>query len=232
MLFQTTPAHEELRAKIRAFAEEEIKPLAFLLDQNNEFPDEPVKKMAQLGWLGLPFPKEYGGAGLDILSYAIAVEELHHLGAESLIKIAACPAIQPELEPGTLLAASGAVRGEGATREYIDPSYPAVADMPLLGALLSCGVPDAGLFRSHDCTSLESPWAPGGPARITRWAELGVSALDGETSALFVLASILGIHAASLAYLAENYATGAAAPMDAQARGRLFTAAAEALRCC
>ena len=76
MLFQTTPAHEELRAKIRAFAEEEIKPLAFLLDQNNEFPDEAVKKMAQLGWLGLPFPKEYGGAGLDILSYAIAVEEL------------------------------------------------------------------------------------------------------------------------------------------------------------
>ena len=65
MLFQTTPAHEELRAKIRAFAEEEIKPLAFLLDQNNEFPDEPVKKMGQLGWLGLPFPKEYGGAGLD-----------------------------------------------------------------------------------------------------------------------------------------------------------------------
>ena len=76
MLFQTTPAHEELRAKIRAFAEEEIKPLAFLLDQNNEFPDEAVQKMGQLGWLGLPFPKEYGGAGLDILSYAIAVEEL------------------------------------------------------------------------------------------------------------------------------------------------------------
>lgn len=73
---------------------------------------------------------------------------------------------------------------------------------------------------------------PAGPARIARWAELGVSALDGETSALFVLASILGMHAASLAYLAENYATGAAAPMDAQARGRLFTAAAEALRCC
>ena len=232
MLFQTTQAHEELRAKVRAFAEEEIKPIAFMLDQQNEFPDEAIRKLGEMGLMGIPFPAEYGGAGLDALSYAIAVEELHHLGAESLIKIAACPAIQPELEPGTLLAASGAVRGEGATREYIDPSYPAVADMPLLGALLSCGVPDAGLFRSHDCTSLETPWAPGGPARIARWAELGVSALDGETSALFVLASILGMHAASLAYLAENYATGAAAPMDAQARGRLFTAAAEALRCC
>ena len=175
-------------------------------------------------WRGEPLTVM--SCGFGCMPMAIAVEELHHLGAESLIKIAACPAIQPELEPGTLLAASGAVRGEGATREYIDPSYPAVADMPLLGALLSCGVPDAGLFRSHDCTSLETPWAPGGPARIARWAELGVSALDGETSALFVLASILGIHAASLAYLAENYA------MDAQARGRLFTAAAEALRCC
>lgn len=115
-------------------------------------------------WRGEPLTVM--SCGFGCMPMAIAVEELHHLGAESLIKIAACPAIQPELEPGTLLAASGAVRGEGATREYIDPSYPAVADMPLLGALLSCGVPDAGLFRSHDCTSLESPWAPGGPARI------------------------------------------------------------------
>ena len=113
-------------------------------------------------WRGEPLTVM--SCGFGCMPMAIAVEELHHLGAESLIKIAACPAIQPELEPGTLLAASGAVRGEGATREYIDPSYPAVADMPLLGALLSCGVPDAGLFRSHDCTSLESPWAPGGRA--------------------------------------------------------------------
>ena len=73
MLFQTTAAHEELRAKIRSFAEEEIKPLAFLMDQNNEFPEEAVKKLGKLGWMGIPFPKEYGGAGLDALSYAIAV---------------------------------------------------------------------------------------------------------------------------------------------------------------
>ena len=76
MLFQTTAAHEELRAKIRSFAEEEIKPLAFLMDQNNEFPEEAVKKLGKLGWMGIPYPKEYGGAGLDALSYAIAVEEL------------------------------------------------------------------------------------------------------------------------------------------------------------
>ena len=57
MLFQTTSAHEELRAKIRSFAEEEIKPLAFLMDQNNEFPDEAVKKLGKLGWMGIPYPR-------------------------------------------------------------------------------------------------------------------------------------------------------------------------------
>ena len=83
MLFQTTAAHEELRAKIRSFAEEEIKPLAFLMDQNNEFPEEAVKKRGKLGWMGIPYPKEYGGAGLDALSYAIAVEELARVDAHA-----------------------------------------------------------------------------------------------------------------------------------------------------
>lgn len=49
MLFQTTPAHEELRAKIRQFAENEIKPIAFLLDQNNEFPDEAIRHLGEMG---------------------------------------------------------------------------------------------------------------------------------------------------------------------------------------
>ena len=65
MLFQTTSAHEELRAKIRSFAEEEIKPLAFLMDQNNEFPDEAVKKLGKLGWMGIPYPP--GGRGGGVL---------------------------------------------------------------------------------------------------------------------------------------------------------------------
>ena len=76
MLFQTTPAHEELRAKIRAFAEVEVKPIAFMLDQQNEFPTEAIAKFGEMGLMGIPYPKEYGGAGLDALSYAIAVEEL------------------------------------------------------------------------------------------------------------------------------------------------------------
>ncbi len=76
MLYQTTQAQEELRAKVRAFAEAEVKPIAFMLDKNNQFPTEVVQKMGELGIMGLPYGKEYGGAGLDAASYAIAVEEL------------------------------------------------------------------------------------------------------------------------------------------------------------
>ena len=60
MLFRTTDAHEKLRAEIRAFAESEVKPQAFLMDKENGFPAEAVKKMGELGYMGLPYPKEYG----------------------------------------------------------------------------------------------------------------------------------------------------------------------------
>ncbi len=76
MFFKTLEQHENLRTKIREFAEEEVKPIAFMLDQENKFPVEAIKKLADIGMMGIPFPKEYGGAGLDIISYAIAVEEL------------------------------------------------------------------------------------------------------------------------------------------------------------
>lgn len=76
MLYKLTDKHEDLRAKIRAFAEEEVKPIAFMLDKNNEFPHDMVKKLAEMGLMGIPYPTKYGGAGMDVLSYAIAVEEL------------------------------------------------------------------------------------------------------------------------------------------------------------
>ena len=54
MYFKTTKEHEEFRAKVRAFAEEEVKPIAFLLDKENRFPEEAVKRMAELGLMGIP----------------------------------------------------------------------------------------------------------------------------------------------------------------------------------
>lgn len=76
MRFKTTEEHEALRAEIREFAEAELKPQTFLLDKENEFPGEIVRQLGKMGLMGIPYPKEYGGMGLDMLSYAIAVEEL------------------------------------------------------------------------------------------------------------------------------------------------------------
>lgn len=76
MYFKTTQAHEEFRAKVRAFAETEVKPIAFLMDKENLVPRRCGEEDGRDGLMGIPYPKEYGGAGLDVISYAIAVEEL------------------------------------------------------------------------------------------------------------------------------------------------------------
>ncbi|MCP1103759.1 acyl-CoA dehydrogenase, partial [Aequitasia blattaphilus] len=68
--------HEMARTLFREFAETEVKPLAQEVDENEAFPEETVKKMARYGFLGIPVPKEYGGQGCDILTYAMCVEEL------------------------------------------------------------------------------------------------------------------------------------------------------------
>ena len=76
MDFRLTKEQEMLQKLFRDFAQNEVKPLAAEVDENEMFPVETVKKMAKLGMLGIYFPKEYGGAGADVLSYVLCVEEL------------------------------------------------------------------------------------------------------------------------------------------------------------
>ncbi|MDR0853801.1 MAG: acyl-CoA dehydrogenase [Clostridiales Family XIII bacterium] len=76
MNFQLTKEQEFVRKMVREFATNEVEPIAADIDKEHRFPEENVKKMAELGFFGIPFPKEYGGAGGDNLSYAITVEEL------------------------------------------------------------------------------------------------------------------------------------------------------------
>ncbi|HIY21291.1 MAG TPA: acyl-CoA dehydrogenase family protein, partial [Candidatus Flavonifractor merdigallinarum] len=76
MDFHLSKEHEMLRKMYREFAQNEVKPLAEEVDETERFPQETVEKLGKLGMMGIYFPKEYGGAGADVLAYAMAVEEL------------------------------------------------------------------------------------------------------------------------------------------------------------
>ena len=76
MDFTLSKEHEMARTLFREFAEKEVKPLAQEVDETEVFPRATVEKMGKLGFLGIPVPKEYGGQGCDILTYAMCVEEL------------------------------------------------------------------------------------------------------------------------------------------------------------
>jgi alkylation response protein AidB-like acyl-CoA dehydrogenase len=81
--------HELVRQTVRGFAEERVAPVAEELDHEGRFPYELVAELAELGLMGMPIPEEYGGAGTDTLSYAIAIEELTRIDSSVAITVAA-----------------------------------------------------------------------------------------------------------------------------------------------
>lgn len=82
-------AHHRLREQVKAFAESEIKPVAATLDERSEFSPYLTGKMFDLGWLRINLPEEYGGLGLDTLSYIIAVEEIARVDGSQAATMAA-----------------------------------------------------------------------------------------------------------------------------------------------
>ncbi|WP_246999596.1 acyl-CoA dehydrogenase [Halosolutus gelatinilyticus] len=76
MDFALSAEQRQIRDMVSEFVDEEIVPIAGEIDHDDEFPRDLVSEMAELGLLGMPFPEEYGGAGLDYHSYAIGLEEI------------------------------------------------------------------------------------------------------------------------------------------------------------
>jgi short/branched chain acyl-CoA dehydrogenase len=136
--YDLSEEHELVRRTVRDFAVERVAPAAEELDREHRFPYELVGELAELGLMGMTIPEEYGGAGADTLSYAIAVEELTRVDSSVAITVAAhhslgtLPIYQfgseeqkrewlPELASGRKLAAFGLTEPEagsdaGATR--------------------------------------------------------------------------------------------------------------------
>lgn len=89
MNFELTHDQKVLQSAVREFVENEIRPVAAKIDEEHRIPDELVAHMAEMGFLGSYFPEEYGGAGLDMMSYAILVEEISKVCASSGVLVSA-----------------------------------------------------------------------------------------------------------------------------------------------
>src|SRR3954449_7403714 len=88
MDFDLPDDHELIRRTVRDFAEGEVAPAAEELDREKRFPYEIVRRLGDLGLMGIPFPEDYGGGGGDTLAYALAVEELTRV--DSSVAITMC----------------------------------------------------------------------------------------------------------------------------------------------
>ena len=103
MDFKLTREQAMVQKMYREFAENEVKPLAAEVDEEERFPMETVEKMAKLGMMGIYFPKQYGGAGGDVLSYAMCVEELAKVCGTTAVIVSAHTSLccAPIFENGT-----------------------------------------------------------------------------------------------------------------------------------
>jgi len=142
--------------------------------------------------------------GLGCPPTAIGVEELIRIGAKNIIRIGTCGALQAGMKPGDMVIATGAVRGEHTSEEFISLEYPAVADYRVVRALVDAceqlNLPyHLGIIRTHDAYYLESPQAGGDyMKRIQPWIDMGVLALENESSSLFVVSSLHGVRAGTI----------------------------------
>ncbi len=131
MDFGLDSQQQMIRKAAREFAEKEIKPIASKLDQEAKFPSEIISKLGELGFMGMMVPEEYGGSGMDCVSYAIAVEEISRGDASTGVSMSVnnSLACQPILDYGT----------EEQKRKYL----PDLAQGKKLGAF-SLTEPEAG----------------------------------------------------------------------------------------
>lgn len=99
MNFLLSEEQLEMQKMFREFALKEVAPLAIEIDENHRFPSENIKKMQELGYFGIPIPEEYGGIGMDNLTYMLCIEEMARVCASTAVILA----VHTSLGAGTFL---------------------------------------------------------------------------------------------------------------------------------
>jgi short/branched chain acyl-CoA dehydrogenase len=140
MHFDLPDDHRLLQQTVRDFATQEVAPVAEELDREKRFPYEIVAKMGELGWMGIPFPEEVGGAGGTTLQYALAVEELTR--ADSSVAITMCAHTSLGTQPIYLF-------GSQEQRDALLPDLCSGAKLGAFGLTEPEAGSDAGNVRTH-----------------------------------------------------------------------------------
>lgn len=136
--------------------------------------------------------------GMGGASTGIAVEELHNIGVEAMIRIGSCGALDKKIHIGDLLIVNGAVRDEGTSKAYIESIYPAIPDTELLIEVMEAAKENGfpyyvGRARSHD-----SFYTDREEDIDAYWAGKGILGADMETASLFTIGGLRGIKTASI----------------------------------
>ncbi|RKX53589.1 MAG: uridine phosphorylase [Thermotoga sp.] len=152
--------------------------------------------------------------GIGCPSASIAAEELINIGAKYLIRVGTCGSLQKDIGIGELIIVSGAVRGDGTSKEYVPIEYPAVASFEVVKALVEAAEAfnikfHLGIVRTHDAFYIESPFAHGNyKERIKVWTDSNVLAVENESAAIFIVSSLRKVKAGALLVPAGNLITG------------------------
>jgi uridine phosphorylase len=165
-------------------------------------------------------PISVTSTGIGSPSAAIAVEELARVGADTLIRVGSCGAIQEATDVGDLVITSGAVRQEGTSSEYVREDYPAVADHAVVAALAAAAEDlgydyHVGLTASTDSfyagqsrEGFDGFRSRGSEGDIQELKDAGVLNFEMEASAILTLANVYGLRAGAVCTVYADRTTG------------------------
>ena len=163
--------------------------------------------------------------GIGGPSAVIAMEELTKIGADTFVRVGTCGGIRLDVKSGDVVIATGAIRHEGASREYAPIEFPAVADYEVLTALVDSARDMGHVWHAGVVQCKDSFYGQHDPARMPvsyelqakweAWKRLGVLASEMESAALFCCASALGVRCGSAFHVIWNQERDAAGlPQD------------------
>ncbi len=153
--------------------------------------------------------------GMGCPASAIAVEELANIGVEVFIRTGSTGALQPSIDVGDLVIATGAVKNEGTSRMYEPVEFPAVASSDVLNSLIEAArsLKSTLKFNYHvGIVATDDAFYAETPEFIQNLTRLGVLSMDMESSTIFAVSRLRGLRAGSIMAASENFARKSIVP--------------------